>query len=88
MAISLEKLINLDLLDIYDEALKQWVNGKITQASGIQFITGALPAQGQTDVLYIVNGVLKIWDGTQYVDVQTSGDVPVEGDGAGNWDDF
>lgn len=90
MAINLEKLINFDLLVDYDDEIKKWINSKITTASGIAFISGALPAQGEENVLYIVNGVLKIWDPSSgtYKDVCTGGDVPIEGDGAGDWSDF
>lgn len=84
MAITLENLIDLDLLTYYDENLKKWVAGRIDKTlDNIEFtITADLPVEGKAGVLYVTESSIKYWNGARYVDVgnpQATSDATIWG---------
>lgn len=84
MAITLENLIDLDLLTYYDENLKKWVAGRIDKTlDNTEFTTtAALPVEGKEGVLYVTEESIKYWNGDRYVDVgnpQSTSDATIWG---------
>lgn len=73
MAINLQKLIDISLLEYYDDKLKNWAIEKFSGgSSSIKFTTNAnLPEQGESDVLYITEDRIKIWNGFTYVEISS-----------------
>lgn len=71
MAISLENLIDLDLLKYYDENLKRWVVNRINKATTDTIFTtkNNLPIEGEKNILYVTEESIFIWNGIRYVDV-------------------
>lgn len=60
MAVNLEKLIDLDLLTLYDSNMKNWVNKQIT--SMVHVSGGELPTVGAEGTLYIKGTSIFLWD--------------------------
>ena len=89
MAISLENLIDLNLLTYYDENIKKYIANKIVNSEGAtQFLKDSeLPAEGKEDVLYVTEDGIKVWDpvAKQYADISSGGNA---GESAGTWDSF
>lgn len=85
MAISLENLIDLNLLSFYDEQIKKYITDKIAGVSGsADFVSVAdLPAEGKEDVLYVTDEGIKVWDpvSKEYTDLTSSADSQT-------WDTF
>ena len=72
MAVNLEKLIDLDLLTLYDSNMKKWVNKQIT--SMVHTSGGELPAVGTEGTLYIKETSMFLWnDETQEYQEFTGG---------------
>lgn len=79
MGINIENLIDLSLLKEYDSKLRKWA---IEQGSteNVQFTTNSsLPQTGKIGVLYVTEDTIKLWNGSEYVDV---------GSGSGQWSTF
>ena len=60
MAVNLEKLIDLDLLTLYDSNMKNWVNKQIT--STVHVSGDELPTVGTEGTLYIKETSIFLWD--------------------------
>lgn len=71
MAITLENLIDLDLLTYYDENLKKYIVTKIDKTlNNTQFTTrNNLPVEGKEDVIYIVEDSILYWNGDRFVTI-------------------
>jgi len=85
MAISLENLIDLNLLTYYDGQIKNYISNKIAGVSGSANFSSVteLPAEGKEDVLYVTDEGFKVWDpiAKKYTDLPNSGDLQT-------WDTF
>lgn len=71
MAITLENLIDLDLLTYYDEQVKKWIADRVANATKETVFTtkNSLPVEGQKGILYVTEESIFIWNGIKYVDV-------------------
>lgn len=87
MAITLENLIDLNLLTYYDEQIKKYIAGKVANISGsTSFMSVAdLPAEGKEDVLYVTDEGIKVWDPVtkKYTDIPGS-----SSEGTSSWGDW
>lgn len=85
----MEKLIDLSLLQYYDENLKDWAIKKFSgggSTTNVQFTTNSnLPVQGELNILYITEDSIQTWDGTQYVKLSSSNGESTLPDA---WEDF
>lgn len=71
MAVNLEKLIDLDLLTLYDSNMKNWVNKQITS---MIHVSEGLPEVGTEGTLYIKDTSIFLWnDETQDYEEFVSG---------------
>lgn len=77
MAITLENLIDLNLLTYYDENIKKYIANKIVNSEGTaRFMDVAdLPVEGKENVLYVTEEGIKVWDpvAKKYKDVSRTG---------------
>lgn len=82
MAISLENLIDLDLLTYYDEQIKKYI---ATKTTNVKFMSvKELPDEGKEDVLYVTDEGIKTWN----PETKEYEDISGESGGTSNWGSF
>lgn len=70
MAINIKNLIDLPLLEFYDENIKKWAIQEFSgegSTENVQFTTNSsLPQPGELNTLYITEDSILTWDGNKY----------------------
>ena len=75
MGVSLQNLIDLNLLTRYDKNLKEWVSGQLSIAPTPE---GKLPETGVENTIYVSGTSLYLWDGGKYLEISAGEDEWVD----------
>ena len=72
MAINIENLIDLSLLQQYDKNLKEWAEQRFSVEAGstknLKFTTNSsLPQQGELNTLYVTEDSILVWESNKYI---------------------